>query len=273
MKMRAGKLIIWALVALVTVVLVPVAWVAYRFLYPVSGSPPAVNVPTLLNSNDPHLMLSEANRYYWTHNLPAASPLSERATKLFEQSHDERNALYAKVGLVRSELQMPFGEMSNYLAAQLKIPSVQNDPALRLFCLGIKGDADLEVKAGPARQDWEEAKSLAERLGDKQWATRPSGELGLVNFLEGNYHQASYLVAHTLLTAIREGDIGTQVRYLEIIGNGLNGLNRPSEGMVFCNRAIAIADRDKDVGTPFMALEGKAEAVLLLNLKDQGQAL
>ena len=142
-----------------------------------------------------------------------------------------------------------------------------------MFCLGIKGDADLEVKAGPARQDWEQAKSLAEQLGDKQWANRASGELGLVNFLEGNYHQASYLVGHTLLTAIRDGDIGTQVRYLEIIGNGLNGLNRPSEGMVFCNRAIAIADRDKDVGTPFMALEGKAEALLLLSHKDQAQAL
>ena len=80
-------------------------------------------------------------------------------------------------------------------------------------------------------------------------------------------------MGHTLLTAIRDGDVGTQVRYLEIIGNGLNGLNRPSEGMVFFNRAIAIADRDKDVGTPFMALEGKAEALLLLNHKDQAQAL
>src|ERR1035441_5688187 len=126
MKMRAGKLIIWALVTLVTVVLVPVAWVAYRFLYPVSGSPPSVNVPTLLNSNDRHLMLSEANRYYWSHNLPAASPLYEKAEKLFEQSHDERNALYAKAGLVRSELQMPFGERSNYLGGQLQTPLVQD---------------------------------------------------------------------------------------------------------------------------------------------------
>ena len=97
-------------------------------------------------------MLSEANRYYWTHNLPASSPLYERAEKLFEQSHDDRDALYAKIGLIRSQLQMPFGEMSDYLAAQLKTPLVQNDPALRLFCLGIKGDADLEVKAGPARR-------------------------------------------------------------------------------------------------------------------------
>jgi hypothetical protein len=31
--------------------------------------------------------------------------------------------------------------------------------------------------------------------------------------------------------------------------------------MFFFNRAIAIADRDKDVGTPFMALENKAEEV------------
>ena len=49
MKMRAGKLMIWALVTLVTVVLVPVAWVAYRFLYPGSGSPPSVNVPSRRN--------------------------------------------------------------------------------------------------------------------------------------------------------------------------------------------------------------------------------
>src|ERR1035441_4972305 len=99
MKMRAGKLILWALVALVTVVSVPVAWVIYRFLCPASGAPPAVKVANLLNSNDPHRMLSEANRYYWTHNLPAASPLYEQAEKLFERSHDDRNALYAKVGL------------------------------------------------------------------------------------------------------------------------------------------------------------------------------
>ena len=273
MKLRAGKLILWAVVALAAVVSIPAVWVICRFLYPASGAPPAVRVATLLNSNDPHRMLAEANRYYWTHNLPASSPLYERAEELFEQSHDDRDALYAKIGLIRSQLQMPFGEMSDYLAAQLKTPLVEHDPALRLFCLGIKGDADLEVKAGPARKDWEEAKSLAEQLGDKQWANRAAGELGLVNFLEGNYHQASYLVGHTLLAAIRDGDVGTQVRYLEIIGNGLNGLNRPSEGMTFFNRALDIADRDKDVGTPFMALEGKAEALLLLNHKDEAQAL
>ena len=273
MKIRRGKLILWALVALVAVVLLRATWIGYRFFYPARGTPPALKVAALLKTNDPGRMLAEANRYYWTHNLPAASPLYEQAEKLFEQGHDDRNALYAKVGLIRSQLQMPFGEISNFIAAQLKTPVVQNDPALRLWCLGVKGDADLELNAGAARQDWEQAKTLAEQLGEKEWANRATGELGLVGFLEGDYKRASRMVGQTLLTSVREGDIGTQVRYLELVGNGLNGLNRPSEGAAFFNTAIAIADRDRDVGTPFMALEGKAEGLLLLKRNDEAQAL
>jgi CHAT domain-containing protein/Tfp pilus assembly protein PilF len=273
MKIRRGKLILWALVALVAVVLLRATWIGYRFFYPARGTPPALKVAALLKTNDPGHMLAEANRYYWTHNLPAASPLYEQAEKLFEQGHDDRNALYAKVGLIRSQLQMPFGEISDFIAAQMKTPVVRNDPALRLWCLGVKGDADLELNAGAARQDWEEAKTLAEQLGEKEWANRATGELGLVGFLEGDYKRASRMVGQTLLTSVREGDIGTQVRYLELVGNGLNGLNRPSEGTAFFNTAIAIADRDRDVGTPFMALEGKAEGLLLLKRKDEAQAL
>ena len=108
-------------------------------------------------------------------------------------------------------------------------------PHLRLWCLGVKGDADLELNAGAARQDWEQAKTLAEQLGEKEWANRATGELGLVGFLEGDYKRASRMVGQTLLTSVREGDIGTQVRYLELVGNGLNGLNRPSEGAAFFN--------------------------------------
>ena len=130
MKIRRGKLILWALVALVAVVLLRVTWIGYRFFYPARGTPPALKVAALLKTNDPGRMLAEANRYYWTHNLPAASPLYEQAEKLFEQGHDDRNALYAKVGLIRSQLQMPFGEISDFIAAQLKTPVVQNDPAL-----------------------------------------------------------------------------------------------------------------------------------------------
>ena len=263
MKIRRGKLILWALMGCAALVLLPVAWWGYRFYFPPSGPPPEVKVAALVKNNDPNKMLAEANQYYWTHNLPVASLLYERAEELFVQAHDDRNALYAKVGLVRSELQLPFAEMSDFLAAQLKTPTVQNDPALRLWCLGVKGDADLEVNAHAARQDWEQAKGLADQLGEKEWANRATGELGLVSFLEGNYQHASYMVGHTLLTAIREGDIGTQVRYLEISGEWIKRAQSSLRGMVFFNRAISIADRDKDVGTPYMAYEGKSEALLI----------
>ncbi len=87
MKVRRGKFILWALVALVAVVLLRATWIGYRFFYPARGTPPALKVAALLKANDPGRMLAEANRYYWTHNLPAASPLYEQAEKLFEQSH------------------------------------------------------------------------------------------------------------------------------------------------------------------------------------------
>ncbi len=273
MKIGRGKLILWGLVAFVAPMMVCLVWVGFRFVYPDRAAPPAVKVATILKGNDPHSMLAEANRYYWTHNFPAAIPLYERAEILFSQSHDDRNAIYAKVGLVRSQLQMPFGGISDFVSAQLKTPLVQNDPELRLWCLGVKGDADLELQAGAARQDWEQAKKLAEQLGEKYWANRASGELGLVDFLDGDYRRASHAVGQTLLTSVVEGDVGTQVRYLEIVGNGLNDLNRPSEALAFLNRAIAIADRDKDVGTPFMAYEGKATAFGLLKRMDEARAL
>jgi CHAT domain-containing protein len=273
MKIRRGKVVLWALAAFVVPVLISLTWLAYRFLFPTRGTPPEIKIVRVLATNDPHRILEEADRYYWTHNLPAAAPLYQRAEQLFDKAHDDRNTLYAKVGLVRSQLQMPFGGISEFVGAQLKTPLVQNDPELRLWCLGVKGDADLELQAGAARQDWEEAKSLAERLGKKNWANRASGELGLVGFLEGDYHRASHAVGQALLTSVVEGDVGTEVRYLEIVGNGLNELNRPSEGLAFLNRAIAIADRDKDVGTPFMAYEGKATALGLLKHMDEAQAL
>ena len=92
----------------------------------------------------------EANRYYWTHNLPAASPLYERAAKLFEEAHDDRNLLYAKVGLIRSQLQMPFEEISDFIAAQLKTPVVQNDPTLA--CGALASKATLTSSLTPARR-------------------------------------------------------------------------------------------------------------------------
>jgi tetratricopeptide (TPR) repeat protein len=103
--------------------------------------------------------------------------------------------------------------------------------------------------------------SLADRLDQKEWSNRARGELGLVAYLHGDYRTAVARIGKALLTAMWEGDDGTEVRHLEIVGNGLNGLNRQAEAMEFFDRAIRIAGHDGYIGTAFMAYEGRAEAL------------
>jgi len=229
--------------------------------------------PAWYDTNNLQNLLAKANYFYWLHNLPKAKPLYERAEELAMQSHDARDALYAKIGLIRSADAMSFPALSSFLQVQLGTPLVQNDAELRLWCLGVKGDADDEVNASAAKQDWEQALSLAKQLGQKEWANRASGELGLVAFLQGDVSQAGRLIGHAIVTAMAEGDSGTEVRYLEIVGNGFNALNRPSEAMFLFNKAIGIANHDHDIGTPFMAYEGKAEALAASGKMDEAQSL
>jgi tetratricopeptide (TPR) repeat protein len=217
--------------------------------------------------------LAKANYFYWLHNFSKALPLYERAEKLTIQTHDDRDALYAKIGLMRSEDRVPFPALSAFLKAQLNTPLVQSHPERRLWCLGVKGDADDEVNAGAAKRDWEQVQRLARRLGQKEWVNRATGELGLVAFLQGDVKRATHMIGQALLTAIAQGDTGTEVRHLETVGNGFNALYRFSEAMFFFNHAISIANKDHDMGTPFMAYEGKAEALAKMGDMAQAQSL
>ena len=59
----------------------------------------------------------------WLYNWYMAGPLYAEAEKLFEQAGDRRNALYAKIGRLRSEWEsMSFPEVSEYLAMELDSP-------------------------------------------------------------------------------------------------------------------------------------------------------
>ncbi len=58
------------------------------------------------------------------------------------------------------------------------------------------------------------------------------------------------------------GDKGGQIRFLEMLGNGMVEVNRPSEALMCFERAIRIAEANKDSGLPFMGYEGKAEALV-----------
>ena len=110
-------------------------------------------------------------------------------------------------------------------------------------------------------------------MGQDQWVNRANGELGLVAFLEGNPGRAARLMGGALLSTMTSGDVGGQIRCLELLGRGFEEVNRHAEAMRFFDRAIKLADGDKDSGLPFMAYEGKAQALVALGKPNDAKAV
>ncbi len=76
-----------------------------------------------------------------------------------------------------------------------------------------------------------------------------------------------------LLSTMTSGDVGGQIRCLELLGRGFEEVNRHAEAMRFFDRAIKLADGDKDSSLPFMAYEGKAQALVALGKPNDAKAV
>jgi hypothetical protein len=95
---------------------------------------------TRQSETNPKHLIEKADRLAWLYNWYLAGPLYTEAEKLYAEAGDSRNALWAKIGRLRSEWEMmSFPEVSEYLAAELDTPLVQNDARLRLWILDAKG--------------------------------------------------------------------------------------------------------------------------------------
>jgi len=219
-------------------------------------------IPIAAPAADPHQLLSEAERLFWLDNWPKARPLYDEAERLFTHAGDHRNALFAKVSKLRADAdQTSYPGISQYLAQELDDPLVQGDPRLRLRCLIIKATIDLSIDPSLSAQVWREAQALAEQLGEKGWANRAAGELGIVAFLEGNTAQAQAMVGKALVSAMAMGDLAGQIRQLSLIGVGLSEIGLPERALPYLDQALKLASKDKDVRFPLMAYMGKARAL------------
>ena len=225
-------------------------------------------------SDDPYLLQEAADRFYWLNNGFKAAPLYTKAEQLFAGRGDIRNEIHAKVGRLRAEAEkMSFVDVSHLLDEQLRSPFVQDDSRLRLWCLIAKGYTDIELDYHVAKQDWLQAKDIAKRLGENQWVTRASGELGLIAFLEGDLGQAARLLGGALISTIATGDTGGQIRFLELIGTGFEEVNRHREALKLFERAIKLASMEKDSGFPFIAFEEKAQALFALGKSSEAMQI
>lgn len=228
-----------------------------RKLHP-SRSPSAQFAPGSINSTDPSVLLAEANRLAWLFNWPKAEPLYQRAEELFKEKGDTRNEVYARVGRIRAQSEtMSYVDVSQMIDKEIESAVAKADPKLMLWCLVQKGYTDLEINAASAKRAWLQARTLAHSLGETQWESRAEGELGIIAFLEGDSKRAATMVGDAVLSAIASGDLGEQVRALEMLGNGFNEVRRYGEALAFFDRAIKISSQNPDCGFPYMAYEGK----------------
>ena len=166
--------------------------------------------------DDARQLLAEGDRLAWLKNWQAAEPFFGKAEALFRESGDRRNELYAQISRIRGELQRRgLFETSTFLDSILDDPLLKNDAQLRLRCLTVKGDVDLDLDTDLAARDWTEALSVARNLGDVAWTNRANGELGVISFLRGDYRAGTLQVMGALTQAQKLNDLGAQIRYLD----------------------------------------------------------
>src|SRR5436309_517734 len=268
LQMRVSKRLL-AILLSISVVLAIFAVLSrkYLWLYATRKHVSRPLAPDVLSdpivSRNPEALLTEANRLAWLFNWPKAGPLYVRAEELFKERGDTRNEIYARVGRIRAQSEtMSWVDVSQRLGQQLGLPVVKSDQKLRLWCLAAKGYTDLEINPASAKRAWTEARNIAHTLGEAQWEARAEGELGIIAFLEGDSRHAATMVGDALLSAMASGDVGGQVRMLEMLGNGFNEAKRYGEALAFFERAIKTSGATPDAGFPFMAYEGESSALV-----------
>ena len=132
---------------------------------PLSGQPLPANV-----------LLERAEYLADSYNWSDAGPKYEEAEQLFRKLRQDRNALFAKVGRLRSNMESAsLPELSEFLEDQLADEAVQQDRDLKFRCLTIKGDVDGEIDTAAAVRDWSEVLSIAKAGSDRKWTARANG--------------------------------------------------------------------------------------------------
>jgi len=212
-----------------------------------------------------------ADLYNWS---DAADDFGE-AEKLFLTAGNPRNALYARLGKIRSSAeQRALPALSVQLAEELDTnPLLQTDKPLRMFCLIVKGDIDGEIDSRAMREDWEQVQALARELGDSKWQNRALAQLGLAAFYDGDLATARMNVAGALMVATASGDVGAQIRYLTVVGTGLVTTGMTEQAPPYFDKALKIAAATPDSGYQFSTNEARVDMLIRLGQLDNAQRL
>jgi CHAT domain-containing protein len=210
--------------------------------------------------------LARALHFADLYNWADAAPAFAEAEKGFSAVGDKRNTLYAKLGVIRSNIErgdqtLPL--VSAQLAGELdNDPLLHNDRRLRMFCLIVKGDIDAETNTAAMRDDWRQVQMLAQELGDSKWQYRALAQLGVAAFYDADLQTASKNVGMALAAAMKAGDVGSQIRFLTMLGTGLVESKMYDQALAYSQNAIKLAAGVPDAGYQFAAAELRTQALI-----------
>jgi len=106
--------------------------------------------------------VKKADHFADLYNWADAGPLFLIADKQLPSGSPAQ--IHAHIGYLRATMETrALPELSNQLASILNSQPVASNPALRLWCLGVKGDVDGEMDSASARADWERRTSWRPR--------------------------------------------------------------------------------------------------------------
>jgi CHAT domain-containing protein len=228
--------------------------------------------PSPPDGDSPAAQLARADYYAKLGNWDAAGPIFRRLEHEFGSLNDSRDALYSHVSRLEADIESAnLQQLSDELAQIIGRPEVQKDLGLKQRCLEVKGRVDLNRDGVTARPSFEELERVAILRQDKDAASRASGELGILSFLEGNSSDASKRVLGAIVHAYWSRDAGAQIRYLSLLGQGMVENHAPTQALLALDRAITIAKRTPGAGFPKIAVSGRASALTQLGRFTEAQ--
>ncbi len=243
-----------------------------RYLITVAGLVGFVG--NLRAQGHPEDLLRQANQLADAGNLAAARPLYARAEQAFSQLGDRKQALYAKFGRLRRDVES--GSYDAYLReidADLATPEVSADPALRLRALSVRASINMNLSTSQAKRDWQQIGAIANQLGEVRWSNRAAGQLGILAGLEGDYATALTALLGAIKKAAEQKDVAAEIYFKTFLGNGLTANNRADQAISAFDSAIDAGRRSPDTGFQVLPVIGKVRALRALKRDEEAQKM
>jgi hypothetical protein len=226
----------------------------------------ALMVQSGIYAADPEALLSQADHLAEIGNSVKARPLYAEAEQEFRSRGDTKKELYAKFGRLHREVESgSYSAISEELERDLANPLVQNDPALKIRALSVKGIIDLNLNTAAALDDFTQIQTLARSIGDRKWENRASGELGIVAGVNGDVGTAAVALLKAIGTAGALKDVAGQISFATWLANGrLQG----EEGVMNLARTFLIAGA-KSVVASLWDADDRSTATLMAHFYRQ----